>query len=262
MAKLAMLVGINNYKVARYNLRGCVDDVESLASLLKDNYGFNSDSIVKLTNADATRGAIVEGLSSMLASARADDTFVFGFSGHGTQKRASGPEETDQKDECLVPYETNYDSLIEDNELQQIIGQYVGNENFKFTAIFDCCHAATMARELKFDDDGEIREEVINRCLDMPGIEEVALRSRHIGPFNVLSACQDNETAADVRAVGPSGRPRGAFSYALHKFLRANKDAPASAAESMINSYIGQVSGHTQNPMLQTINAAEPLLRY
>ena len=52
--KLALLVGINNYG-PKFNLEGCVTDVERQKDLLIHRFGFNSQDILTLTDDGAGR---------------------------------------------------------------------------------------------------------------------------------------------------------------------------------------------------------------
>jgi uncharacterized caspase-like protein len=261
MAKRALLVGINQYANSKFNLRGCVNDSESLAHLLVTTYGFNGGDIDILRDSAATRATIMSRLETLLSSAQAGDTIVFGYSGHGTQARSTDSSEPDVKDECLVPYEATYGSLIRDDELYVLFNRYV-NEQLKFTAIYDCCHAGTLYRTFAIDEHDNIVEDVINRCLPIEDLLALTTRDSTIGPYNVLSACKDDQTAADLREAGPERVPRGAFSYALHNFLAASRDVPVALADPQIAALISAVSSHTQTPSYQMIDLNAPLIRY
>ena len=263
MAKLATIIGINAHANPRFDLRGCVNDAESLARLLVEQYGFAAPDIRTLTDGQATRSAILGALREMLSRLGSGDTAVFGFSGHGTEVPNRDAGEAEAKDQCLVAHGSNLASLIRDDELYELVSQYVTGPEIKFTSIYDCCHSGTMYRLFEIDDDGNFAEEVINRHIDLGDLTELTVRTRAFDaqPFNSLSACGDDETAADLRSVGPAGKARGAFSYALHNFLRQNRDAPAAIAKPAILGAIKGVSKHVQNPAYLTIAAEEPLIR-
>lgn len=259
MANRALLVGINQYSNSKFNLRGCVNDVESLARLLVEIYGFDGRGIERVLDAAATRQTILSRLEALLSSSQPGDRVVFGFSGHGSQVASTDPNETDVKDECLVPYEMSYNSLIRDNELADLFGKHL-DPQVKFTAIYDCCHSGTMLRTLSLDATGVIVEDVINRYLHIEDLTQCTVRAVAIGPYNVLSACRDDQTAADLREAGPEKLPRGAFSYALHEFLRKSPDVPASLAEPQIVAGIKAVSAHQQEPVYHLVDVNAPLI--
>ncbi len=96
--KLALLVGINQYSNATYDLglpssspnaaalSGCVTDVDLQRELLQHRFGFRDRDILTLTDQQATRANIETAfLDHLINQARADDVVVFHFSGYGSQ---------------------------------------------------------------------------------------------------------------------------------------------------------------------------------
>src|SRR3989304_7973261 len=62
-AKRAVLVGINKYKPdLNADLKGCVNDVESMRDLLIKFFGFNAEDIRVLIDERATKAGIIERL--------------------------------------------------------------------------------------------------------------------------------------------------------------------------------------------------------
>jgi len=80
---LALLVGVDTYANLPSGLQGCVNDVKLLEALLMEVYGFNPETIVTLTDEQATMANIIAELENLAAAARPQDTVVFLFSGHG-----------------------------------------------------------------------------------------------------------------------------------------------------------------------------------
>ncbi len=278
MANRAFLVGINQYKNPKANLRGCVNDMESLATLLVSKYGFDEPDIRArmLLNEAATAAAITTGLHNLLQGSQAGDVLVFAFGGHGTQIVTTDQQgEPDAKDEALVPYDLSRETLIKDDDIYTIITSYIPEEAPpdtvpNLTAIYDSCHSGTMIRDLIFDpESGNWEEDVVNRYVDfdeefLRGLGGLAwssiyLREVKLGPYNVLSACQDEETAADLRKSGELGVPRGAFSFALHKELTDNPNRPLQDLEAPVLEGIRAVSKHKQNPSYYGVAPEAPL---
>ena len=86
--KWALLVGINNYPNDISPLRYCVADVEAFRQALVNVAGFKEDKIFLMT--DQMRGQmeptninVIMRLDILASRIKADDTFVFYFSGHG-----------------------------------------------------------------------------------------------------------------------------------------------------------------------------------
>src|SRR6266540_5516960 len=104
MVKKAFCVGINDYPIEGADLKGCVNDAQQWASLLRDHFDFPSSDVKVLTDAEATKANILGGLKDLLAGASSDDVLVFTNSSHGSQiPDTSGDEPT--YDEVLCPYD-------------------------------------------------------------------------------------------------------------------------------------------------------------
>lgn len=240
--KRALLVGINRYEQAQFNLSGCVNDVLEMGKILKESYGFADEEIRYVTDAQATRSNIMESLTNLLSGVSAGDQLLFYFAGHGTQKGFDVDGEPAGRDQAIVPYEITMNSLVTDNELFGIIAPRVAPD-IKFTAFYDCCHSGTMIRFVEFDGNGELQT-VQNRCIDLSGLPEM-MRVAEVGPYNVLSACKDEQTAADLKIDGIS---RGAFSYALQSVLREEPGVRIADCEDRVLERVRKVSPHKQEP--------------
>jgi hypothetical protein len=80
---VALLVGIDRYRLPGTDLRGCVNDVDAYARLVRRYPGaFGRASVFKLTDAKASADNIRKELQRTLARSRPQDTFLFFFSGH------------------------------------------------------------------------------------------------------------------------------------------------------------------------------------
>ena len=82
--KYALLVDINNYPNDISPLRYCVADVEAFRQALVNVAGFKEDKIFLMTgHLEPTNINVVMRLDILASLIKADDTFVFYFSGHG-----------------------------------------------------------------------------------------------------------------------------------------------------------------------------------
>jgi hypothetical protein len=98
-------------------------------------------------NERATCKAIRERFAWLMDDARAGDTLLFYFAGHGTQIPAYGREsEVDRIDECLVPYDFDWQATnaITDDEFAELYGQLP--YDVSFFSVLDCCHSGGMTR--------------------------------------------------------------------------------------------------------------------
>lgn len=173
-AKLyALLVGINDYPEPVSPLSFCENDVDEMDAYLK-SMDFEEVRIEKITGKNATKQRIVEGFLKHLSQAGAKDTALFYYSGHGTQEKADTSIwrfESDDKLECLVPYDGMMDTgsgtvynLLADKELRYLLHK-IGQSNAHVVTIFDCCHSGSVTRNSSVETTEEpVRERRIVRA--------------------------------------------------------------------------------------------------
>jgi hypothetical protein len=123
MARRALLVGLNHYPDPANNLRGCVNDVLQVSSLLQRGFLFDASADIRLlTDERATTARIIERLRWLLRGAGPGDTLVFHYSGHGAQVRdRHGDELDDGLDEIICPYDLDWDDPFTDDDLHAIL---------------------------------------------------------------------------------------------------------------------------------------------
>jgi hypothetical protein len=164
----ALLVAINNYLPPIPALRGCVNDLQKVASYLeKESKDFDLH-IHKLIDSQATKDNIVNAFTRHFEPAGSGDVIFLYFSGHGTQEEADPvfwSVEEDHKLESLVCYDGYMVSegrpkfrLLADKELRFMIGN-VAKKGAHVLTIFDCCHSGGNVRNgLVVDHDVDVRE--------------------------------------------------------------------------------------------------------
>ena len=134
----ALCVGVNVYKnLPDAVLHGCANDVVQMKGLLKDFLGFGDPDIVTLTDAEATKAAIMQELRDMVAGAKTGKHayLVFSMSSHGTQvPDVDGDEESDHADEAFCPHDLaqkgnqwDPNHVITDDELHNLFVQVPSN---------------------------------------------------------------------------------------------------------------------------------------
>ena len=146
--KKALLVGINDYPGSGNDLEGCVNDTANLRALLLKGHGFEAAGIRVLTDAKATRDAIMDGLEDLVSRASSGDTLVFHFSGHGSQvPDQDGDERSDRMDEVLCPRDFTWDGCwIRDDDLSDVFSRLPKDVHLE--VLLDCCHSGTGTREI------------------------------------------------------------------------------------------------------------------
>jgi len=238
-----LLVGINDYApvgAGGPDLRGCVNDVRDMANTL------NVLGIVPaapatmriLTDARATRAAILNGFKWLIDGAKKGDVLVFHYSGHGSQVADVGGDDLDGKDETICPHDYATAGMIKDDDFRALLAHLPAGVNLDI--ILDSCHSGTGTRELAALATRLEEETVTYRFIEPPidwgffldanpslpvrGIlkpkTEATTRDAVVvaGLNHVLWAgCRDNQTSAEA-LIG--GVYRGVFTHNFCKALR------------------------------------------
>src|SRR5262249_411148 len=161
----ALLIGIGKYDSPRFPfLEYPQNDVARFAELLESpTYGFQLTKLTDDGPSKPTRKNILEAMQRYLVDEpNAGDTVLFYYSGHGSWVKNSLSDESDQRDETIVPSDavrpvTSKAEFrdIRDKEIAEIFNRAL-DKKIKLTAIFDSCHSGSIARgdEQKKEVDG------------------------------------------------------------------------------------------------------------
>lgn len=147
MPDKALLCGINNY-ASISDLRGCLNDVDDLQSLLVDVFKFDENNVKTLRDKQVTKSAVEKQWQWLLRGAKPGDRLVFHFSGHGsyTDDR-DGDEGEDGVDELICLYDMDWEktgSYLLDDDLRRMTEQIP--DGVFFTFLFDSCHSGTATK--------------------------------------------------------------------------------------------------------------------
>jgi hypothetical protein len=142
VAKRAFCVGINDYPYDGSDLQGCVNDANAWADLLAEHYDFPRSDITLVTDAEATKSRLVEGIKGLLAGASSGDVVVFTNSSHGSYLADSDADEPTY-DEILCPYDIAESRLVDD-ELRELFAELP--DGVRLTVISDSCFSGTVTR--------------------------------------------------------------------------------------------------------------------
>lgn len=224
---LSLHIGLNTVDPARYDgwdgrLVACENDARDMAALARAA-GF-SDTL--LLTADGTVDNVVGELRAAAKRLRDGDVLLFTYSGHGGQipDETGGDDEEDALDETLVLYDREF----LDDELNRELARFA--EGVRILACHDCCHSRTGIETADLLTPEALREQF--GTADRDGVEEVSrlmpvvrqgaiyqrdkaffqelqreLRSgspngRQKADAVLISACQDNQLAADGQVNG------------------------------------------------------------
>ncbi len=265
MAKKALLVGIN-YPGTQFELRGCVNDIQLMNSILVNNLGFDDPKLIRmLTDQSATTQNILDRLEWLVEDAQPGDTLFFHYSGHGSQTIDLDydlNDEPDGYDEIICPIDIDWrDKIIKDDDLKRIFDKVHPSVNL--TVVLDCCHSGTGLRD--FLPPLEMRDNLFgptrNKTLPMPiDIEnrgfglELAPKPRTLTSMEdqrglLISGCASNQTSADTW-IQQMGKFHGALTYCMYCILyQHNYNITYAQLVNELNTMLKQ-SGFTQTPEL------------
>lgn len=236
--KRALLIGINRYKIAGADLRGCVNDVRNIQQALTTYYGFSPEGIIRLLDADATKARIQKEIQNLFKGAKPGDVCYLHYSGHGSNVLDTSGDEADRRDEILCPHDLDWKKPLTDDWLRTQIDKVKPGVNV--TMVMDCCHSGTINRQFLPPD-----APVINRFLPSPlDIAAEEMGDRHRGrlfkprglktgkakavsdiavtniPEVMITGCRDDQESADAYL---GGSYNGALTYNLVKAIQLSR---------------------------------------
>ncbi len=237
MAKRALLVGINRYKISGADLRGCVNDVKNLKSALTRYYGFADSNIRTLTDLQATKKAMQSAITGLIGKARAGDVLLLHYSGHGSNVPDRNGDEADRRDEIVCPTDLDWQDPLLDDWLRVQFDKLPAGANL--TVIMDCCHSGTITRAIQPHDAKRI-ERFLPSPLDLLAVEsgrrlhgsvrggrtKLRAASRRGDIVNVnmpellVTGCRSTQTSADAY-IGNTYN--GALTYNLVAAINSRK---------------------------------------
>lgn len=219
--KKAVLVGIN-YRGQPHELRGCINDMIGVRDYLLGR-GYTPDNIRLLTD-DAAEKPTLKNINTAIDwlkdGAKAGDTLMFYYSGHGSRVEDTSGDEASKLDDVIIPVDTAGVITDDDFRLKLVDAIPAGVHLWAF---FDCCHSGTMF-DLKYNATSEATPKKANTrpkvYVDTEWTDSFKLdihKNRATSASVVMfSGCLDPQTAADAVIKGKS---QGAFTFCLLECL-------------------------------------------
>lgn len=200
--KYALCCGINNYPGTENDLSGCVNDANDWTQLLKSKFGFQSVST--LLDSEVTKENVLANLKVMFTLAKAGDTVVFSYSGHGTQVVDRNADEADGFDEALYLY----NAVLTDDDLRSALDMV--KSQVHVVIILDSCFSGTATRKVSvFGQDLKIKFVKNPETVGLPKKSTLAKVLAENDMVELLiSGCSDNQYSYDAYI---NGRNSGAF---------------------------------------------------
>jgi hypothetical protein len=266
MAKRAVLIGINQYRIPGADLRGCVNDVKNMEGILKEFYGFSEEEIVVLTDFAATKKSMESAIAKLVSAGRSGDILLLHYSGHGSNVPDNDGDEADRRDEILCPTDLDWKDPLRDDWLRTQFDRL--RKGVSLTVIMDCCYSGTNTRAIAAPD-VLIKERYLPSPWDLAAVESGRrLHGRVVGQLRtssktqrkrrdlveaniseiLLTGCRDDQTSADAY-IG--GSYNGALTYTLTQVIR---DAHGQITYRDLHAHIVsrlKAAGFDQVPQLE-----------
>lgn len=274
--KKAFLVGINKY--SQSPLRGCVNDVITVFQVLTKKFGFKAEDIKVMTDHEATKQNILNGLKWLTEGTKSGDTIMFHYSGHGAQvsvKDWTDNDEIDGRDEILCSVDLDWNNPLRDHELGACFKDVP--KDCTTLVMLDCCHSGTGLKNGVGPVAEQTADDYVNRFVSPPlsnilsnpsviikddfsfdfpdpQVDRRATKNNFLvnssaqGDIILLAGCQENQTSADAWI---NRQYRGAMTYAVAKTLsEGNFNMTYKDLIVNVNKFMDRFR-YTQNPQLE-----------
>lgn len=283
----ALFIGINYYG-QKGELRGCINDVQNIKNFLTKN--FRIDEIMVLTDDQTdpkkipTRANILAAFRWLRNGAKAGDSLILHYSGHGGSVKDEDGDEEDGMDETLIPVDYQKAGHIVDDVVHDVLVRGLP-PGVRLTGIMDCCHSESIldlpyvytvngdlqimetsknegivtlvSAGTRFLLDGNKKRAVSSITQGMKLLmsgekggnskaKEKSIKTRSTDADVIqFSGCRDSQTSADAHI---NGEATGAMSHALIASLSQNKhQSYTHLLQSMRTILDGK---YTQIPMM------------
>lgn len=207
--RIALIVGVSEYRDASVNLRYADDDARAIFDLLTSpGLGpatFKREDVRLLLNEQATVTGINTGLRDFLQRATEKDFVLFFFAGHGV------PDPNRLTDLYLMAHDTDPENISGTGILMRHVREEISRIRARDVLILtDACHSAGIAAPESF------------RGITVNPIHETFLkRLRHAsGGLAILTASE----AAQISVEGERWGSHGVFTYYLLQGLKGAAD--------------------------------------
>jgi hypothetical protein len=202
----ALLIGIN-YTGTDNELYGCINDTNSINTLISD-FGFQKITILTdNTEKKANRNNILDEFKNLLSNSQSGDVLLFFYSGHGSYILDYNNNEKTGKDQLIIPCDLNG---IVDDELKNIIQTNL-KKDVTLIALFDCCFSGSVL-DLKYQ---------YMDSLDKNNFTENINETETIGNVIMITGCSDVQTSSDANI---NNKYQGAMTWAFLEAFKSEKN--------------------------------------
>ena len=232
----ALVIGIN-YVGSQYELYGCINDANSMNTLLLEN-GFKNIKILTDNTIDKpNKQTILSEFTKLLVQANKGDILFFSYSGHGSYIKDNNGNEITGYDQMICPLDFN---MVLDDELKNII-----NKNLKsgvtLIALFDSCFSGSVL-DLKYQ---------YMDILQSNNLTENTKENETNGNVIMISGASDIQTSADTFE---NNMNQGAMTWAFLQCVKSKNNNKSMTWRELVTNMrqILSSSKYTQTPQLSS----------
>jgi hypothetical protein len=261
--KKALLMGINRYRIPRSDLKGCVNDIKTMLSILTEKFGFDIKNITTLTDFQCTTKDMKFNIEKICYDVKPEDVIYIQYSGHGSSIVDIDKDEADGVDEIIIPTDIDWKkNIITDDYLYSVFSKVNPQTELVFHS--DSCHSGSLLRVAPghylspryLNPPIEILEKIAkikSQIYDNDAQMAQLASNQKKEDFNkrngiLLSGCSSTETSADSIM---DNKYQGAFTFALANILKNNNyDITYFDLINKTNILL-QKLGYSQHPQLE-----------
>lgn len=259
--KRALVIGLGQQEDNSWGKINGDKDIPIVTSFLtKAGYGNN---IITLVNRQATKKNIVSAFKNLEKICNNGDVVYVHFSGHGQQMKDANGDESDNLDECWIPYDAyktpckkDYgDKHLTDDEINTLlknIRHKVGTTG-KILVVVDACHSGDSSRG--YDDEDVIRgvsdvfeavfKKIKRKLLVSSNPHKTESSNSEL--WITISACKSYQVNAELKKPAV-----GKLTYAIFQMLNDGKAKDNSSIEKAICRFVYNSS--TRSPQTPVIS--------
>lgn len=233
----ALVVGVDRY-AAVPPLKGAVNDARDVAAVLARD----GVETTVLTDAAATRAAVVDAFERLVREGAPGDLIYFHFSGHGISLPDDNGDEADGRDESYLLQDfdevANPGEQLVDDDLDALF-RTAAAAGREVLFVADACHSGSPARAVA---PGALPTRLYRPKVEPTRpkpVEGPAVTAGERAGILVAGATLDGETIPEILI---DGKPRGALSYAAARALegRADLDGDGTVSAREFELYVRQ----------------------
>lgn len=259
--KRALVIGLGQQEDPSWRVIHGDKDVPYVTEMLK---GCGYRQITTLVNKQATKANIVREMHRLAKVSKPGDIIYIHFSGHGQQMTDINGDETDDWDECWIPYDAYLRNCAKDRggkhltddenyDLLLSIRKSIGKSG-KMLVVVDACHSGNSTKGIESGGEDPAEDSVATRGAGVYERFIVSTPRRKVKDnrneqWITLSACKSYQENKEM-----PGRPVGRLTYALYSMWK-NHTLTFANVKSFMAKYPAGRTG--QDPELHPKTTSE-----